>query len=812
MKATQYKNKIYFLLAVALPFFTGCDREVDEDLPLATYPTTAEIFTDSPIALGSDFYFPYAGSKATAWSVDNSMGYESSASMRFDVPDANDPEGNYAGGIFRIDGYGRDLTGYDALTFYAKASQNVTIGEIGFGEDFEENKYQATRYGVQLTTNWVKYVIPIPDPSKLVQERGVFRYSAGGIGEEGQEVGYTFWIDDLKFEKLGTIGQARPAIQLGEDITTQTYIDASFSVTGLTQTFNLGNGQDVTVAAAPAYYQFSSSNPNTATVDENGYVSVVGGGTSTITASLAGVDASGSVIVNSLGNFTLAPNPTRDPANVISLFSDAYENVPVDYYNGFWAPYQTTLGGTGEGGADLVINGNGMINYTQLNFVGISTFISVPTLDLSDMSHVHVDINVQQEIQPEDFVTLRIATNAGTGNETNYDYTIPSNQLRAYEWSSFDIPLEDFNGLSDRSNVGLFVFVTEGTNPGVPGSITNILVDNLYYFNNGNGGTSGPTNPAPTPTQDASNVISIYSDAYTNLDGTDYPDWGQTTTVSNENIAGDNALLFSNFNYQGIQLAQSTDFSNMEYLHIDYWTENSTNLNAYLISTGPVETPYSLNVPTTGWVSVDIPLSSFSPVNLSDVIQMKFDGNGDIYLDNIYFYTTNSGGGSTPTTAAPTPTLPASNVISLFSNAYTNVAVDTFKTSWSVADFQEVNVSGNATLEYTNLDYVGIETTSSTVDASSMTHFHMDVWTPNATQISIKLVDFGANGVYDGGGDDSEHQIDYTSPAQGQWISYDIPLSSFTGLNSTAHLAQYILVGRPAGASTLYVDNIYFHN
>ncbi|MEN9345745.1 MAG: hypothetical protein RLZZ60_1214, partial [Bacteroidota bacterium] len=39
----------------------------------------------------------------------------------------------------------------------------------------------------------------------------------------------------------------------------------------------------------------------------------------------------------------------------------------------------------------------------------------------------------------------------------------------------------------------------------------------------------------------------------------------------------------------------------------------------------------------------------------------------------------------TPSSAAPTPTSLAANVISLFSNAYTNVNVDTWRTSWSSA-------------------------------------------------------------------------------------------------------------------------------
>ena len=72
----------------------------------------------------------------TAWTVDESEGYESAASMRFDVPNENDPAGNYAGASFIVDGSGRDLTEFDALTFWAKASRGVAIGAMGFGQDF----------------------------------------------------------------------------------------------------------------------------------------------------------------------------------------------------------------------------------------------------------------------------------------------------------------------------------------------------------------------------------------------------------------------------------------------------------------------------------------------------------------------------------------------------------------------------------------------------------------------------------------------------------------------------------------------------
>src|SRR5690606_5339679 len=136
-------------------------------------------------------------------------------------------------------------------------------------------------------------------------------------------------------------------------------------------------------------------------------------------------------------------------------------------------------------------------------------------------------------------------------------------------------------------------------------------------------------------------------------------------------------------------------------------------------------------------------------VDLSDVIQLKFDGNGTIYLDNIYFHAPPA---TEPTAAATSPTVAEADVISLFSDAYTNVAVDTWRTDWSAGTLEEVSVAGNAVKKYSALNFVGIETTSSQIDATDMTHFHTDVWTADATQIRIKLVDFGADGAF--GGDD----------------------------------------------------------
>jgi len=185
-----------------------------------------------------------------------------------------------------------------------------------------------------------------------------------------------------------------------------------------------------------------------------------------------------------------------------------------------------------------------------------------------------------------------------------------------------------------------------------------------------------------------------------------------------------------------------------------------------------------------------------------------------IYFDNITFSEQTVLPG--PTDPAPTPTVPASDVISLFSNAYTNVPVDTWSAVWDNADVSDVQVAGDDVKKYSNLVFAGVEFTSQTIDATGMTNFHMDIWTPDPTALpavfKIKLVDFGADGIF-GGGDDVEHELTFdanSTPAlaTGEWVSFDIPLSDFTGLTTKAHLAQLVIVADP---NTVYVDNVYFY-
>ena len=165
----------------------------------------------------------------------------------------------------------------------------------------------------------------------------------------------------------------------------------------------------------------------------------------------------------------------------------------------------------------------------------------------------------------------------------------------------------------------------------------------------GDGGTTGPTVAAPTPTEPEANVISVFSDAYQNISGVDYnPNWGQATVVTTESIAGNTALKYAGLDYQGTDFSGNPqDISGMTSLRLDFWTADSTGLDVYLISPGPSETAYALPVTQGGWVSVDIPLTEFAGVDLTDVIQFKFVGDGTLFLDNLYFVGDGGGDGAT---------------------------------------------------------------------------------------------------------------------------------------------------------------------
>lgn len=465
-KKNNFK-KIVLLLGFIFTVTTSCEREISDEVAFATFSNNPEVFIDG-FSSGLE-YFPFDTSIFDAFTVSTDVKFDGTAAMRFDVPSFGV---GFAGAIFRIgredeDSAGRDLTSYDALTFYAKATQGATINEIGFGQDFLDAKFLTVLDGLSISTNWVKYTIPIPDASKLVNERGMLIYAEGAefAGDEG---GYTFWIDELKFEKLGTIAQPRPAILNGTDIVEQGFVGGSINLVGLTQTLNVA-GTDITVNAAPSYFDFTSSDIEVARVSELGVVSVLGSGNAIITASIAGVAAKGSLEITSSGGLVAAPEPTLPQANVKSIFSDAYVNdTESNFSPGF--------GGSSTETTTVMSNGDSFLSYVNNNFTGI---IFDNIVDATNLSFLHVDVYVQEVgievgIQIRDIGANQILETDvlnGLPIEDDRDFRMDLTGLTVGEWTSFDIPL-DGNIATQKDNLGAII-LTGGPN---------FLFDNIYFY------------------------------------------------------------------------------------------------------------------------------------------------------------------------------------------------------------------------------------------------------------------------------------------------------------------------------------------
>lgn len=198
---------------------------------------------------------------------------------------------------------------------------------------------------------------------------------------------------------------------------------------------------------------------------------------------------------------------------------------------------------------------------------------------------------------------------------------------------------EDFNGFS----------IFPDFNMSGRGQENVIYFDNVSFEGfvktgdgNGGGGDDTPQVAAPTPSISESAVISVFSNAYSNVDGTNFnPNWGQSTQVSFVDIDGNNTMRYGTFNYQGTELNPGVNASGMTNIRFDIWTANETSISFSVISLNPTqEKLFPLNVVQGQWTTYDIPLSYFDNVNISEISQMIFalGTGGTLFIDNIFFY------------------------------------------------------------------------------------------------------------------------------------------------------------------------------
>lgn len=432
-------NTLYCLFfSLALGVLAGCERKIDTDV-LATSSKVAEIFIDG-FASGINFQ---AWGKPTALSQDNETKYSGTAALKVDVPAPDDLQGNWTGGVFYTDG-GRDLSGYDALTFYVKSTASTKI-EVGLGS-YGDAEYTATIAGVTADAGWRKIIVLIPNPAKLTAEKGLFNFSAG-TNDTGGEA-YTLWIDEVKYEKLGTLAHTRI-----KDTTIAGFPTGNIEIDELTAYVNLPNGVNQEMIVSSKYFTFDSSNPEVATVEEN-MISFHGAKDRTV---LTPREAEGSITIT--GVYDFAPVPDKNEADVISLYCDNYTNTLTSPFNGYWAPYQTTTNDE-----ITLSDSHHIMHYGSFNFVGI---VLDQDADTTGKTNVHLDILLQDYVDGNPQIDISADINA----DGEHAGQVTANLITG-EWISVDVPL---NGNTVIHQLQLAVTASSV-------AYQNILVDNIYFY------------------------------------------------------------------------------------------------------------------------------------------------------------------------------------------------------------------------------------------------------------------------------------------------------------------------------------------
>lgn len=620
------------LMPVALATLAVACRD-DSPTGLATNPAEPRVFTDAFI--GADFQ-AFSGSKLDAVQPDTDVKYSGTTSLRVTIPAPGDATGGYAGGAF-VSGIPRDLTGYNAVTFWARASRTATLNVAGLGNDNTGSSlYTAERNDIPLTTTWQKITIPIPDATKLASERGLFFFAEGA--EDG--TGYTLWLDEIRFEQLSTVTNRRAAVPT---LTLNTEVGGTQQLRGLTVTHAV-SGTDVTTSAMPGYFTFTSSNPAVATVSAAGVVSIAGTGNASVTATLGGAAATGTITVNGVAAPTAGPAaPTQDAADVISLFSGAYTNRTVDTWSAVWDVADVS---------DVTLGGNAVKRYANFEFAGIE-FITAQ-IDASSMTHLHMDVYVTDAtrfgVKLVDFGANGVF---GGGDDTEHQVDLSATStpaMTAGGWTRLEIPLSRFAGLTSRTRLSQLI---------ISGSSAITYIDNVFFYR-----VEAPTAPvtaAPTPTYAAGDVISLFSDAYTNRTVDGWALYGPAT-VADVSVAGNAVKRYNGLGWTVIEFAaQKINATSMTHFRTDVWTpDDVTAAGAFrikLVDFGAdnafgggddVEHEVAFSATTTpalstgSWITLDIPLSQFTGLttraNLAQLVISSASGLPTIFVDNILFH------------------------------------------------------------------------------------------------------------------------------------------------------------------------------
>lgn len=352
---------------------------------------------------------------------------------------------------------------------------------------------------------------------------------------------------------------------------------------------------------------------------------------------------------------------------VLSASSGFSQNAPIDFETGgngvswTWATFEAP---PGENDPTFSIVANPsvdatnnsatvakiVIDYGTTESWGSAGCESMHGADIGNFAVTTSNNLVKMMIYQEGFaapVALKYATNSNAA----YGQVIVNNTI-ANAWVEVEFDMSEWIGGLAGENPDQIIFFPSHA---ARGTGHTVYFDNVTFSDAPP--TETPTTAAPTPTQSAANVISVFSQItatptssshYNDVTNTDFnPFWGSNSgNVVIEPYSGDLGLNYPELDFQGTLVGgagNSIDVSSMTYLHFDYWTDGGSSLRIVPVSVTSPEIVYDVfqelgTLPQKQWVSVEVPLSHFAGYDFN-IKELKFDQGGfeTFHFDNIFF-------------------------------------------------------------------------------------------------------------------------------------------------------------------------------
>ena len=445
----------------------------------STFYATAQVvvFDDN---FGSGISSNQFGSTyANFWSVTTAESKTGTSSLQVAVGGSG---ALYSGG--RLDAASnQNLTSFNAVSFWIKASRAATLNSVGFGNSSSGGSVFSTSLSnLPITTTWTKITIPIPAPSKLTAEKGMFWVSEAANDAGGGA--YNIFIDDIKFENtIGIIGTPTASIPASSVLgfATETFASNAtvtcvfpISAVNQTQTCNM------------AYLDLTPGDAGIATINALGtVVTAVSVGVTNITGVLNGTPVTGGVTVTVFSPAVAPSAPLAPAPEVKSLFSDAYTNGTVNTWS---------VNASRATVADAIVGGNTFKKYFFVGTAPVTNycqiqFLNANAVNATGYNYLHIDAFTPNAPATATTAAFQIKlidygadnVSGGTGSNADLEHNInlvtaPYGPMPANTWVSFDIPLSSFTTIgARRANINQILLTGTGG--------ATIYIDNVVFSN-----------------------------------------------------------------------------------------------------------------------------------------------------------------------------------------------------------------------------------------------------------------------------------------------------------------------------------------